>query len=424
MSIRTYIFVLLTSLVLLISALLSFQSAKLFIGAFQMASEDFMYELGQHYPENSLTEQVVLDYHITTDWAAVPAQIRAHFPTKPLQNDELNTEFVDWNYISPPNHIYSLMMTIRDDKQVFVSRYKENIHQEIKDEHSDEMFIDPMLAIIIIGIVFTVIFVITLLIVFRKVAKPMESLQQWASQLTIDKLSRPKPDFRFRELNSLATLMHKNLSAMAESVEREQRFLSYASHELRTPIAVIRSNCSLLEKVNNEPTAKERVIRQRINRASLTMKSMTETLLWLSRDNEFDMPLEKVDLTALIRQAVFDLDYLLSGKEITISLNLDEHILTLPLTPTSLIINNLIRNAFQHTQSGDIVIDQHEQSLSITNHYEMRKNGSDNQELGFGLGTQLISNLIEKFSWHHQIEVINDCYKVSVSFSSTKSSGV
>ncbi len=417
MSIRTYLIVSLASLVLLISAFLSFQSASIFIGAFHMASEDIMLKLSDEYPKNGLTEQRVLNYHITTDWDKVPAQIKQHFPEPPAEEEELHTRFIDWNYISPPNHIYSLVLVKRDGMTIYVSKFKENLRQEIVDEHDDGFFIDPMLVIILVGIAFFVLFVITLLFVFKKVAQPMESLREWANQLTIDNINQPLPAFRFKELDALATLIHNNFNSLAASVEREKKFLSYASHELRTPIAVLRSNCALLEKVNATPSDKERMIRERINRASLTMKSMTETLLWLSRDDVDDMPIESVNLGAIVEQSYEELSYLIAGKSINVTVNVDDTQLRLAKTPATLVINNLIRNALQHTQQGTVELSLENDCLRITNTESANNEEQFTSELGFGLGNQLIQNLITRFNWQFEKEIIDNQYRVTVHFS-------
>lgn len=416
MSIRTYLIVSLASLVLLISAFLSFQSAKIFIGEFQMAREDIMLQLGDEYPEKGLVEQRVLHYHITSDWNKVPPQIKKYFPIPPLEVETLHTRFIDWNYISPPNHIYSLVTVKRDNTTIYVTRFTENLHQQIANEHGDEFFIDPMLIIILIGIGFFVLFVFTLLFVFKKVAQPMESLREWANQLTIDNINQPLPTFRFRELNALATLIHNNFNSLAESVEREKKFLSYASHELRTPIAVLRSNCSLLEKVNAAPSDKERLIRERINRASLTMKSMTETLLWLSRDDADDMPIESVKLGEIVQQSYEELSYLIAGKSIDVTINVEQQERLLAKTPATLVINNLIRNSLQHTQQGSVDISLSDGRLSIINTELISTSEQFTNELGFGLGNQLIQNLIARFNWQFEKEIVDNQYRVIVHF--------
>ena len=419
MSIRTYIFALLTSLVLLIAVILSFQSARLFISSFDVVIEKTMIEIAQKYPEADQIEQKILGYHVTTDWTKVPQPVRNYFPVIPSETEELHSKFVDWVYIAPPEKVYSLLVVDREDGQVFVSRFRENVHEKVAEDHKDEFFIDPMVVIILFGLAGISIFILMLLYVFKKVALPMESLQQWAKQLKLDELDKERPDFRFTELNELANLIHNNLASVADSVEREQAFLSYASHELRTPIAIMRSNSALLEKVNPNPSEKERIIRDRIERASLTMKSMSETLLWLSREEDSGVPIDNVHLGTLINNTQSEMAYLLVGKTVSVNIDVDETECALATIPAVIVLNNLIRNAFQHTQHGKVEIKQREDTVVITNiEFDQSEMNDTKEDLGFGLGMQLVEKLTNRFGWHYQINNDSNGYQVSISFHS------
>lgn len=419
MSIRTYIFSILTGMVLLIAAALSFQSAALFINSYSFAMEEMMEDIGQQYPEQGKTEQKVLGFYVTTQWQQVPQQVRNHFPDIPTEKNTLHSKFVDWIYIAPPEKAYSVIAVTHKGQEVFVSSFNENIRESHDNEHKGEFFIDPMLVIILAGFGGIIIFVLTLLFLFKKISGPVESLQQWAKHLGIKDLTTPIPEFRFKELNGLAELIHNNIASVASSIEREQAFLSYASHELRTPIAVMRSNTALLEKVNPEPSEKERLIRDRIQRASLTMKSMTETLLWLSREGEQAMPVEKASLGSLINNMNTELQYLLTGKEVSVDIDIDDSEIELAVTPCIIVLNNLIRNAFQHTQCGHVQIHQCKNALTVINAESERTSTKNvNEELGFGLGMQLVEKLTSQFGWAFETEQGEQGYRVTITFSS------
>jgi len=416
MSIRRYIFGLLTGLVLFIAAILSMQSARMFLTSFDMAAEGIMREIGEQFPNDGLTEQTVLGYHATTQWSKVPEPVRAHFPTRPQQIGKVHVKFIDWMFISPPNHIYSVMVVNRGSEHIYVSRTSENIHQKIA-QHSpkDGWMLDPMVEILLLGVAGLIIFIVVLLTIFKKIALPMESLQRWAKRLTIEELDKPTPNFRFRELNTLASLIHNNLASVADSIKREQDFLGYASHELRTPIAVIRSNAALLEKINPTPSEKERAVRDRMSRASLTMKSMTETLLWLSREGDVEIPLESISLGETISTITQELEYLLAGKGVTVELAIEDLQLMLPLTPTKIVLNNLIRNAFQHTQQGMVIIEQQAHQIVVTNIDESGDEDPLNDtELGFGLGMMLVEKVTTQFGWGYTIENQKNYYRVTI----------
>jgi two-component sensor histidine kinase len=82
------------------------------------------------------------------------------------------------------------------------------------------------------------------------------------------------------------------------------------------------------------------------------------------------------------------------------------------------VINNLIRNAFQHTQQGMVKINQQGSEVIITN-VEIDQDDVNNihEELGFGLGMQLVEKLTSQFGWHYAITQDSKGYQVSISFS-------
>lgn len=418
MSIRTYIFALLTSLVLFIAVILSYQSGRLFISSFEMSIEKTLLDIGQEYPENGLEEQTILDYHVTTNWQKVPKPVRKRFPVIPTERNVHHSIFEDWVYIAPPGRAYSLLVTERDSQVIFVSRFNENIKEKIaNDRHEHEFFIDPMVLVVLMGFAGILLFVFTLLFVFKKIALPVEQLQTWGKQLSLDDLDKPQPDFRFKELNDVASLIHSNLASVSDSIKREQVFLSYASHELRTPIAVLRSNTALLERVNPTPNDKEREIRNRIQRASLTMKSMTETLLWLSRKGDIEMPVELISLGSLLDNIVAELRYLLTGKSVEVNIDIDDSKSMLAVVPCTIVLNNLVRNAFQHTQQGEVNIVQRQNQVSITNLESVSDNINEKaDELGFGLGMQLVEKLTQQFNWPMHITQDKSVYCVKIQF--------
>jgi signal transduction histidine kinase len=381
-----------------------------------------MTEVAKKYPEQGKVEQTVLQFHVTTDWQRVPKPVQKQFEDISAESNVYYSKFVDWIYIAPPKEIYALVIYERNGQRVFVSQFNENFQEYVIKKHNEDgILLDPIMIIILLGLSGLIIFVLVLLLIFKKITVPVQSLQQWAKNLTVHDIKQTHPDFKFKELNSLAKLILENLGSVANSVEREQTFLSYASHELRTPIAILRSNSALLEKVNPNPSETERKIRDRIQRASLTMKSMTETLLWLSREGHADMPIKVTNLGDLLKNTQAELTYLLNGKSVEVSIEVDDSEVAIAVVPSLIVLNNLIRNAFQHTQQGTVDIVQKANEVLIINiETELEStninNASIHKELGFGLGMQLVEKLTKQFGWKYTTTKLNNGYMVSVFF--------
>jgi len=248
-------------------------------------------------------------------------------------------------------------------------------------------------------------------VLLKRVERPVKFLGQWAHGLDEEQLKAPAPDFIYPELNELARLIQDSLSSVQKSLDREHKFLRHASHELRTPISVIRNNVELLKKLNKSASdttgtdpdkiahrarQKNKII-DRVDRASQTMKHLTQTLLWLGQDEQVQLPVSDVDLEQLVLELAEEAGYLLRDKEVQVILDTMPAVITLAWVPARIVTGNLIRNAFQHTWRGQVRIFQNETCVQILNHIP----GEDDtvRDLGFGLGLQLTRQLCARLGW-------------------------
>ena len=117
-----------------------------------------------------------------------------------------------------------------------------------------------------------------------------------------------KPDAKLktgdRELQGLERSINDLLSRMHESYREQSRFVSDASHELRTPIAVIQGYADMLKRWGKEdPKVLEEGI-DAIVTESGHMKTLVEQLLFLARgDNgKTQLTIETIDLREMMRE--------------------------------------------------------------------------------------------------------------------------
>jgi signal transduction histidine kinase len=98
------------------------------------------------------------------------------------------------------------------------------------------------------------------------------------------------------ELKSLATAINGLLERINEAYRSQTRFVSDASHELRTPISVIQGYANLLDRWGkNDPQALDESIAA-IKDEAANMKELVEKLLFLARGDIDSMVLHPVRL--------------------------------------------------------------------------------------------------------------------------------
>ena len=361
-------------------------------------------------------------YRIARHWSLMPEDIRSAFGQPPVRPGIMMKQ-VDSRWPAPPDVIYFLFRYQDGDGPLFVSRRfsRQTASALIGRNTAESMQLLLSISIGIAGILALII-----LVVLRRVSRPVTALGQWARALDSENLSQPPPDFSYPELNDLAGLIRTSLSSVQDSLEREHRFLRHASHELRTPIAIIRNNVELLHKLINhrepERTGQQQKVIDRIDRAGLTMQHLTETLLWLSKDEIEPLTGQKLQLDRLLQELVDEMTYLLSQKEVQLTLTTDPCTLFLPEIPARIVLGNLIRNAFQYSWEGCITIHQHGRLVVITNP-QTSAAIDDRQELGFGLGLQLTAQLTAKLGWMYTNEWVAQTRRATVLLGSTENKG-
>ncbi|MDR3278014.1 MAG: HAMP domain-containing histidine kinase [Oscillospiraceae bacterium] len=116
--------------------------------------------------------------------------------------------------------------------------------------------------------------------------------------------SRIRVDGAQKELQGLATAINDMLDRINESYAAQIRFVSDASHELRTPISVIQGYANLLDRwgKNDEKTLQESI--GAIKDEAANMKELVEQLLFLARgdNNTIALQEETFDLKDLAEE--------------------------------------------------------------------------------------------------------------------------
>lgn len=368
------------------------------------AMQGVAYELGVPGPRE--------EFVVTRTWAQQPQPIRDAFEEPPEQPGTLYKAHVGGE--APFARLYLATRHMTPAGERFVTQ------QLAAMPPMPGRFISPtqsrLLNLTLIGVGSALLVGLVVVLLLNRVSRPIAALGSWAATRNEHNLNEPVPDFVFPELNRFAELMRASLSTAQQGLEREQLFLRHTSHELRTPISVVRNNLELLRKIQTstpeQPDPRQTEIVSRIERASLTMKDVTETLLWLGRDDASSHPCTHLRVDLLIAELVEGLRYLLQGKQVELSVQVEPAELYLPDTPTRIVLGNLIRNAFQHTHSGAVAIRQQGDCVRIVNTQRDQDDGPS--DTGFGLGLKLTERFTERLGWQYRNQTLEASRSVEI----------
>jgi len=154
-------------------------------------------------------------------------------------------------------------------------------------------------------------------------------------------------------------LAGKAIKPIRESMEKQKKFVADASHELRTPIAVIRSNAEMIMD-SPEMTIEENMKWLKyIYDESKRMGKMTEDLLLLSHaDAKNEVPKEDIDLSRLAADTYDSFKLLLEENKLTdgkAEITEGVHVYANEFSMKQL-ITILLDNAMKYTKEGGISV--------------------------------------------------------------------
>jgi len=404
----------------------SILSIDYFVDGLDRGLNGTMYEVSQSTEAEAGKTVNILGFNVASRWQDTPNIIQEKFAIPPTNEGELyKYKEQESIFLLPDNLYFVVLYKTPSGENRFISKVilEQDLHAKIANTNPTQR----LLWVTITAIIAIALFAFMLIMIMQKIAKPIESLRNWARQLNSSNIDQSPPDFSYAELNTLAELVRGSLLSAHESLVREQKFLSYASHELRTPISVIRSNVDLLKKLHEKfpLTDKQANTLARIERAGLTMSDLTETLLWLSRNDEHanEEACSNVNLYNEVMQLTTELKYLLSGKNV--QLNIIEQAPTGDISTYAvachIVLSNLIRNAYQHTQEGEVSIYVAKNNVRIINkdvQVNAQQIHSNNHQAltGYGLGLELSEKIISRYAWSYNVTEAPGSYEVSIDF--------
>lgn len=246
---------------------------------------------------------------------------------------------------------------------------------------------------------------------YGSLRKPARDLAQKMEALDPEQPSqRLSVDYPQAELHDIAVQANRHLERVERFIERERSLLDQASHEFRTPIAVISGAADVLSKQPLPAQAKGP-----LERIRGTVDNLTETmsaLLYLSREPDGNTKTETSRVDLILQELMQDHEHLLAFKParfvlvdcVSLSVNAPEAMVRI-------VIANLLRNAAENTQKGEVTVSLSRERLRVADSgegfdaveaarsYNAALQSSMKPGGGRGLGLFLTKRICERFKW-------------------------
>lgn len=218
----------------------------------------------------------------------------------------------------------------------------------------------------------------------------------------------------FDQLNSTLESMIQKIQADFVNLKE---FTENASHEIQTPLAIIKSKLEMVLRDKSLDDQQHQRIRAAFE-STIRLSKLNDALLLLSKiENRQFVETTEIDICALVQSRLEYLEELFALKQIEVSVHLEQKVVFV-LNPllADILINNLLSNALRHNiENGKIIVSSENQAITISNtgqHKELdgsrlfrrfskQATTSESNGLGLAIAHEICNNYNLELNYHY-----------------------
>jgi heavy metal sensor kinase len=227
----------------------------------------------------------------------------------------------------------------------------------------------------------------------RRALRPVDELTDAARSIGIDNLSRRLAAPRTGdELQRLAETWNNMLDRLERSVKRLSQFTADASHELRSPIAFIRTAAEIALRQERSPAAYRDALRQIRDESERTSR-LIEDLLLLARADAAAEALQfaPVDLAELVDEVCRLEERQARAKDLALDVRVPDSDVVIEGNDPAIrrLVHALVDNAIKYTPSGgriEVSLEDAEQTVELSV-----------RDSGIGIGEEDLPRVFDRF---------------------------
>ena len=228
----------------------------------------------------------------------------------------------------------------------------------------------------------------------------------------------------FQELNEA---LNKLIEHTISVYKTKKEFTENASHELQTPLAIIKNKLDILLQ-KEALTDRQYQLIEDINKALTRVSRVNKNLLLLAKieNHQFDDS-ETINLSELTQECIEQLQEHFSNKELSLKTSIEKDcIVTGNRILIEILINNLLLNSIRHnllkgtvevklSKSGFIISNSGRTALEQEQLFTRFKKASD-ESSGSGLGLAIVEQICKRHHWEIYYDFQKETHTFKISF--------
>ena len=310
-------------------------------------------------------------------------------PKAPLPEQKIYAalvHFYDDNYRGMPVRMAVLLQPVASSTAQGMSTIQVAETLELRQTLARQILVDTLWrqAGLVVVIVAVVVFVV------QRATRPVRRLSQALTARSENDLSPLPADDAPHELQPLVEATNQHMQRLSQLLEHQKRFVRDTSHQLRTPLAVLKAQLQSARRGDLPPE-------QALDEIAHTVDGATELanqMLALAKVEQLreDRDAPAVDWAAVVQQVALDLAPLIADRALDFSLDLPPQPVTVHSHEWALreLSRNLLHNAIGHTPAGG--------RLAVTLHADGRDALLTISDSGPGLSPALRERLFQPFA--------------------------
>ena len=191
------------------------------------------------------------------------------------------------------------------------------------------------------------------ILLIRRTLSPLEALTKKVAATDMDAMAQ-KDSLVLKEgayeIVALSEAFQKTLDKIYDNYEKERLFSVNVAHELRTPLAVLRTKVDVFKKKRETMDPELAAFVQSMEKNIRRLSDLVEEILFLSRDAA---PLFRpVNVKDVARELVLDLEEKAAEKNVALAVEGEDVILQTDDALLERALYNLLDNAIKYNKSG------------------------------------------------------------------------